>query len=73
MKKELLESFCSLSILNILNLILPLITLPYLVHVIGIEKYGIYSFAYAIIQYILLISTYGFNLSATKLISEKTY
>lgn len=71
MKKELLESFCSLSILNILNLILPLITLPYLVHVIGIEKYGIYSFAYAIIQYILLISTYGFNLSATKLISEK--
>lgn len=70
-KKELLESFCSLSILNILNLILPLITLPYLVHVIGIEKYGIYSFAYAILQYILLVSTYGFNLSATKLISEK--
>jgi PST family polysaccharide transporter len=70
-KKELLESFCSLSVLNVLNLILPLITLPYLIHVIGIEKYGIYSFAYTIIQYILLVSTYGFNLSATKLISEK--
>lgn len=70
-KKELLESFCSLSILNVLNLVLPLITLPYLIHVVGIEKYGVYSFAYTIIQYILLVSTYGFNLSATKLISAR--
>ena len=67
---NLLESIISLSLLNVLNMVLPLVTLPYIVKVVGIANYGAYSIAYAIVQYILLVSTYGFNFSVTKQIAQ---
>lgn len=67
---QLFESFFSLSALNGLNFLLPLISLPYLIRVVGPEKYGLYSFIYVIIQYVLLLSNYGFNFSATKFFAE---
>lgn len=69
-KRSIIESVMSLSIINVLNIGLPLITLPYLVRVIGPERYGVYSFIFVIIQYIVLLSSYGFQFSATKNISQ---
>ncbi len=68
--RQLIENFFSLSILNALNVLLPLITLPYILYVIGKGNYGAYSYIYTIIQYVILFSTYGFNFSATKQISQ---
>ena len=68
--RELIENFFSLSILNALNVMLPLLTLPYILHVVGKANYGAYSYVYAIVQYVILFSTYGFNFSATKQISQ---
>lgn len=68
--KTLIESFFSLSILNGLNVILPLITIPYLLRVVGVANYGVYSYVYVLIQYLLLICTYGFNYSATKQVAQ---
>ena len=68
--KQLIENFFSLSILNALNVLLPLITLPYILHVVGKANYGAYSYVYAVLQYVILFSTYGFNFSATKQISQ---
>ncbi len=67
---QLFESFFSLSILNGLSFLLPLITLPYILRVIGPEKFGIYSFVLVVIQYVSLFSNYGFNFSATRFIAE---
>lgn len=64
--KSLLESFVSLSLLNGLNILLPLITLPYILRIIGSANYGVYSYIYVLIQYLLLLTSYGFNLSATQ-------
>ncbi len=68
--KGLIESFLSLSVLNAINILLPLITLPYLVRTIGLAKYGAYSIVYTILQYVLLISAYGFSFTATKQIAQ---
>ena len=68
--KQIIENFFSLSILNALNVLLPLITLPYILHVVGKANYGAYSYVYTVLQYVILFSTYGFNFSATKQISQ---
>lgn len=67
---QLIENFFSLSILNALNVLLPLVTLPYILNVVGKANYGAYSYIYVIVQYVILFSTYGFNFSATKQISQ---
>jgi len=67
--KTLLSNFTSLMSLRLLNMLLPLITMPYLVRVLGVEKFGLINFALSIIMFFNLFVSFGFDLSVTREIS----
>lgn len=67
--KTLIQNFSYLSVLQVFNLLIPLITYPYLIRVLGKDTYGLVVFAQAIIGYLLIFVSFGFNISATKEIS----
>ena len=68
--KSILYNFSHLTIFNALNAVIPILVLPYLIRVLGVEKYGVVIFAQAVVSYLVIIVSFGFNLYATKLISE---
>jgi len=68
-RKIVLGNFVSLTSLQSINYILPLVVLPYLIRVIGMEKFGLIAFAQSLVQYFMILTDYGFSLSATKTIS----
>ena len=68
-KSTLVKNFLALSTLQVVNLILPFLTLPYLTRVLGISNYGVVVMVYSVMQFLLVICDYGFNLSATKDVS----
>ena len=56
----------ALGIIQIMSLVLPLITLPYLTRVLGVNAFGQVAFAQIIFQYFIMITDWGFSWSATK-------
>lgn len=65
-KKTLLENFLSLGFIQIFSYLMPLITLPYQTRVLGAEKFGLVYFAYAFMAYFIMLTDFGFGLSATR-------
>ena len=68
-KKILIVNYSSLTALQVSNYLLPIITFPYLVRVLGPGKYGLVNFAMAFAGYFIVVVNYGFHLSATREIS----
>jgi polysaccharide transporter, PST family len=68
-RKRLVENLVSLSAVQGLSILFPLITFPYLIRILGVEGFGVFSLAQTFIMYFDLIVSFGFGLTATKRIS----
>src|SRR5690554_6359565 len=62
----LASNFGYLMLLQIAGYVFPLITIPYLARVIGIDGFGKIAFAAAVILWFQTVSDWGFNYTATR-------
>jgi PST family polysaccharide transporter len=67
--KILVENFTFLSVLQVSNLVLFLITVPFLFRVLESQNYGLIVFAQTIAIYFNILINFGYNLTATRDIS----
>ncbi|MGG5506662.1 MULTISPECIES: flippase [unclassified Myroides] len=67
--KVLIGNFLSLTVLQVLNILLPFLTIPYLLRVVGVEKFGLISFALAFVTFFQIVVEYGFNTISTRDVS----
>lgn len=65
-RSRLIKNFISLLSLRGLELLIPLLTIPYLLRTIGVEKYGRIGFGYAFAVYFGAAVQYGFGVTATR-------
>jgi O-antigen/teichoic acid export membrane protein len=66
MDAVLRKNFSYLFALQSINYLVPLALLPYLTRVLGSENFGKIAFAQAFVTYFILLTDFGFNLSATQ-------
>lgn len=68
--KTVAGNFMWLLVLQVAGYVFPLITMPYLARIIGVEGFGKIAFASAIMVWIQTIADWGFNLTATRDVAQ---
>jgi PST family polysaccharide transporter len=69
-QKKLSINFANFGLFQVINYIVPLVTIPYIVRIIGPEKFGILSIAQAMTYYLWILTDYGYSISGVQLISQ---
>ncbi|MBD2752285.1 flippase [Spirosoma validum] len=73
LSKSVLKRFsinvASLFSVHLANMLLPLLTVPYVVRVIGPERLGLLNFSTAYVAYFILLINYGFEMAAVRAIA----
>lgn len=67
--KRISGNYVSLLLIQVTNLVLPLVTFPYLIRVLGIDTFGLIMFAQTLCAVLYIFVDFGFSLSATRHIS----
>lgn len=67
---KLIKNTLFLSLVQAVNFVFPLITIPYVSRIIGPEGYGVFNYSTAFIGYFTLLIAYGFDLTGTRKIAK---
>ncbi len=69
-RKRIFNNFISLSVVQGLSIFFPLIIFPYLLQILGVEGFGVFTLIQTVIMYADLLVSFGFGLTATKHIAK---
>lgn len=69
LKSRVIKNFIALGLVQATNYIIPLVTIPYVIRVVGTERFGLIAFAQSIFIFLIVFTDYGFQLTSTKAIS----
>jgi O-antigen/teichoic acid export membrane protein len=67
--QALISNFNFMSILQISQIVFPLMIYPYLIRILGKETFGLIAYSNAIVGYLIILINFGFNISEIKEIS----
>lgn len=67
--KRFVINVASLFSVHVANMLLPLLTVPYVVRIIGPERLGLLNFSMAYVAYFTLLINYGFEMAAVRAIA----
>lgn len=73
-KSKVVKNSLWLTILQVINTVIPVLTIPYITRVLGTDEYGVFSIALNWILYLQVFVEFGFGLSGARkvaLIEEK--
>ncbi|MCE7602181.1 oligosaccharide flippase family protein [Vibrio fluvialis] len=65
-----IKNFFSLVLIKLANFAIPLVTLPYVIRVVGVDNVGAINLASSIMVYISVVAMFGFNYNGTKYIAK---
>lgn len=68
--RQIAKNFFNFTIFQFSNYLIPLITIPYIIRVVGIEKFGIISLAQAVAYYFRVVVEYGFPISGVQYVAQ---
>jgi PST family polysaccharide transporter len=71
--RRLAENIAALSVVQFLNYVAPLITIPYLVRILHPAQFGLLSFSQGIVLCFCVITDYGFDFTATRAIAANRH
>ena len=66
LSSRVLKNGIWLTILQLVNTVIPVITIPYVTRILGTNEYGIFSIALNWILYLQVLVEYGFGLSGSR-------
>lgn len=69
LKHRVIKNMSALAFIQAANFIIPLLIVPYISRIIGIERYGQLEYARTIVLYFIIFINYGFNYTITREIS----
>lgn len=72
LSSKIAKNFTSLATINFINLSLPLVTIPYLLSVLGVTNYGVMAFHQYLGQFFLVLFEFGFPLYGVSEIARRT-
>ena len=64
------KNIAFLYILQGVAYVVPLVTLPYLSRVLGVEHFGVFGIALGVVSVMTLITDWGFSLTATQQVAR---
>ena len=67
------QNFFYLGLSQGINLLVPIVIVPYLIKTVGIEKFGVIALVQTISSFFYIFTDYGFNITAVKSLSINRY
>lgn len=66
MSGVLFRNFSYITLSQAANYLVPLLTIPYISRVVGVEKFGLLEFSYSLVLYFIQLVEYSFDITATR-------